>query len=139
MKIASLPTLFFLFIACASNNFDEQKAMVAGYWEIRSVEMADGSIKEFKVTTSVDYIEVRGDSGVRKKLMPKLDGSFTEFPTSESFKFVTSGDSLIMNYSTPFATWNETIVKATNEVLVTTNKDGKRFEYKRFEKMDLGE
>lgn len=139
MKKLTLVTLLISLFACTSNNFDAQKTQVAGYWEIKSVELADGTIREFDITTSVDYIELAGDSGVRKKLMPRADGSFTEFPTSEKFKFITKGDSLFMHYSTPFANWNETVVKATENFLITKNKDGKRFEYKRFEKLELSE
>ena len=139
MKRIIFASLLILIISCTSGNFDQEKAFVEGYWEIKSVEMADGTTREFDVTTSVDYIMVTGDSGVRKKLMPKVDGSFTEFPTSEKFIFTTKGDSLFMHYTTPFASWNETVVKATENLLITKNKDGKRFEYKRFEKLNFSE
>ncbi|MEM7185407.1 MAG: lipocalin family protein [Bacteroidota bacterium] len=132
-------SIFIALSACGSKDFEAQKAHIAGYWEIKSVEMGDGSFKEFDVATSVDYIEVSGDNGVRKKLMPKVDGTFTEFPTTERFQFSIAGDSLIMHYSTPFANWNETVLEASANRLVTLNKDGKRFEYERFQQVALAE
>jgi len=123
-------------ISCDGNDPSQQIPFVQGYWEIKSVEMPDGSIKEFTVNTSVDYMVVSGDSGVRKKLMPRLDGSFREFPSSEKFKFIHQNDSLYMFYETPFANWKEAVIKADELELVVKNTNG-IYVYKRFENTDL--
>lgn len=128
--------LTLVFISCGEKDQSHQIPFVAGYWEIKSVEMPDGTLKEFTVNTSVDYITVEGDSGVRKKLMPRMDGSFREFPTSEKFKFVHQSDSLFMFYETPFASWKEAVIKADELEFVVKNANG-IYVYKRFEKLDL--
>jgi len=127
--------LLLVSFGCSNNTIGEQKALIHGYWEIKSVEMADGTTKEFNVNTSVEYLEVNGDSGVRKKLMPRLDGSFNEFPTSEKFTFQIKNKKLIMHYNTPYAQWAETVVKVTDSIFIVKNKDGKQFEYRRFTKI----
>lgn len=132
-----LGLIVLLFCSCGTKDLSEEIQFIGGYWEIKSVEMADGSTKTFTVNTSVDYIQIQGDSGVRKKLMPQLDGSFKEFPTSEKFKFHVRNDSLLMHYSTPYANWMETVVKSTKDQFIVKNKDGKEFVYARFEKMNL--
>ncbi|MEM7085427.1 MAG: hypothetical protein AAF489_04550 [Bacteroidota bacterium] len=124
------------FISCGGNDPTPQIPFITGYWEIKSVEMPDGTLKEFTVNTSVDYILVEGDSGVRKKLMPRLDGSFREFPSSEKFKLVRENDSLLMFYETPFASWKETVIKADEAELVVKNTNG-IYVYKRFKNIDL--
>ncbi|NNM24309.1 MAG: hypothetical protein HKO54_12240 [Flavobacteriaceae bacterium] len=113
------------------------KENIAGYWEIKSVEMPDGSIKDFDINTSVDYIEVSANKGSRKKLMPQADGTFREFPTVESFEFLERNDSLFMYYKTPYADWIETVVKATDSLLVVQNSDKKEYVYRRFRKLNL--
>ncbi|MBL4662408.1 MAG: hypothetical protein JKY22_02340 [Flavobacteriaceae bacterium] len=124
-------------ISCGGNDPSHQIPFIAGYWEIKSVEMPDGTIKEFTVNTSVDYILVKADSGVRKKLMPRLNGSYREFPSSEKFTFINRNDSLLMYYQTPFASWTETVIKADEKVLIVKNKDGKEYIYKRFKASGL--
>ena len=124
------------FISCGGNDPSTQTPFIEGYWEIRSVEMPDGTLKEFTVNTSVDYITVAGDSGVRKKLMPRMDGSFREFPTSEKFKVIQQNDSLYMFYETPFATWKEVVLNADELELVVKNANG-IYVYNRFKNLDL--
>ena len=124
------------FISCSENDPSNLIPFITGYWEIKSVEMPDGTLKEFTVNTSVDYITVQGDSGVRKKLMPRLDGSYREFPSSEKFKLVHQNDSLFMFYETPFASWKETVISADEEELSVKNANG-IYVYKRFKNLDL--
>lgn len=124
-------------ISCGRNDQSHQIPFIAGYWEIKSVEMPDGSLKEFTVNTSVDYITVEADSGVRKKLMPRLDGTYREFPSSEKFKFIHRNDSLLMLYETPFANWIETVVEVNELEFIVKNKEGRQYIYKRFENLDL--
>lgn len=127
----------FVCVSCTNKDPKDQIQFIDGYWEIKSVEMPDGSMREFTVNTSVDFIEVNGDSGVRKKLMPRLDGSFKEFPTREKFTLVTRNDSLLMYYQTPFANWMETVIEATDSILIVENKDRKAYVYKRFRKLEF--
>jgi len=136
-RILYILLLTALFISCGEKDFTSQKPLIEGYWEIKSVEMPDGTTKEFTINTSVDYIKISGDSGVRKKLMPRLDGSFREFPSSEKFEFIARNDSLLMLYTTPFAQWMETVVEVSETEFVVKNKDGKRYVYRRFENIEL--
>ena len=140
MKITTgILFLFVVSVSCGSKDTLDQIRFIDGYWEIKSVEMADGSTKEFTVNTSIDFIEVKGDSGVRKKLMPRLDGSFRAFPSSESFTFSHKNGNLLMYYKTPYASWVETVLKANDSLLIVKNKDGKKFVYRRFDKIELEE
>ncbi len=123
--------------SCVDKDPRDQIQYIDGYWEIKQVEMPDGSMREFTINTSVDYIEVKGDSGVRKKLMPQFDGSYKEFPTVEKFTFVARNDSLLMYYKTPFANWMETVIEATDSILIVENKDRKAYVYKRFKNLEL--
>jgi len=132
----SIITVFILiaFSSCGSKDPREKIPFIGGYWEIKSVEMPNGSSKKFTTNKAIDYIEIKGDSGIRKKLMPRLDGSFKTFNTSEKFRFIVRNDSLIMFYQTPYANWLETVIKATDSVFIVKNRDQKKYVYKRYNK-----
>ena len=137
-KIAILLITGF-FISCEKPNPEEQKQNLSGYWEIKSVEMPSGNKKDFSVNTIVDYIEIKGDSGIRTKLSPKFDGTFTTNGVSEKFILKIEEDSLRMYYQTPFDEWKETVIEAKDSLLSVKNRDNKIYNYSKFEKFDLGE
>lgn len=139
MRSASLFLLIFIMAAsCKKPDPQAQKQHLQGYWEIRKVEMPQGK-KDFAVNTVVDFIEVEGDSGMRTKVAPKLDGTFTTNGISENFQLKIEEDSLRMYYTTPYDKWVETVIDATDSTLVVKNRDNKVYSYSKFEKFNLGE
>ncbi|CAM3507299.1 lipocalin family protein [Aequorivita lipolytica] len=130
--------LFALFIiSCKKPNPEEQKQNLSGYWEIKTVEMADGEKKKFSVNTIVDYLEVKGDSGSRTKVSPKFDGTFTTNGVSEDFILKIEEDSLRMYYKSPFDEWKETVIEAKDSSLTVKNRDNKIYTYSKFKKFDF--
>lgn len=127
------------FFSCEKPNPNEQKKYLDGYWEIETVEMASGKKKDFSVNTIVDYIEVKGDSGVRTKVSPKFDGTFRTNGTLESFTLKIEDDSLRMLYKTPFDEWKETVIEVEDSTLVVKNRDNKVYTYTKFKKFDFGD
>lgn len=99
--------------------------------------MPDGEKKEFNMNMVVDFIEVKNDSGVRTKVSPKFDGSFTTNGVSENFTLKIEDDSLRMYYETPFDTWKETVIEAKDSTLTVKNRDNKIYSYSKFKKFDI--
>jgi Lipocalin-like domain len=128
----SICLLLLAFVSCGSPNPDEMKDYLNGYWEIEKVKLPDGSEKSFSLSTTIDYMEVKGDSGIRKKVAPQLDGTFLTFDQNETFNTSVRHDSLILHYKTPFDQWEETVIKASKSELVVRNKDQKEYHYKPF-------
>ncbi len=140
MKFYLITLLFStVILSCAKPNPEEQKQKLDGYWEIKKVEMPDGSKKDFGINTVVDFIEVKGDSGIRTKVSPKLDGTFTTNGTSEEFTLKIEEDSLRLYYKTPFDEWKETVIEAKDSLLKVKNRDNKVYTYSKFKKYDFGE
>lgn len=137
-KISLLFVLLFA-ISCAKPNPEEQMQNLSGYWEIDHVEMPSGKKKDFSANTIIDYIEVMGDSGIRTKVSPKLDGTFRTNGTAENFTLKIENDSLRMIYKTPFDEWKETVIEAKDSTLIVINRDNKIYTYTQFEKFDFGE
>lgn len=138
MKHYSIYILLVLTLnSCNQQDASEQLAVLPGYWEIRKVELPDGTEKEFGVNTNIDFIEVTGDSGVRKKVSPRLDGTFLMTNSAEKFKIKIEGDCLNLYYQTPFDQWKETVLNTKDSLLVMQNTDGKIYTYHRYKPFTL--
>lgn len=140
MKIRNRLTLLLLIVimcSCAKQDPNEQIQFLDGYWSIEKVVLEDGTTKDFSLSTTVDFIEVNEKSGIRKKVQPKLDGTFLTSNKAETFEIKIEGDSLQLYYTTPFDTWKETVLKAKDSSLVVLNRDGKTYFYKKFVKFDF--
>ncbi|MBB6680979.1 lipocalin family protein [Aequorivita sp. 609] len=129
--------LTIVLFSCEKPNPEEQKQHLSGYWEINTVEMPDGEVKNFGVNTIIDYIEINGDSGTRTKVSPKFDGTFNTNGVTEDFTLNIEENQLIMHYKTSFDEWKETVVEAKDSTLVLKNRDNKTYTYNRFKKFDI--
>ena len=58
-------------VSCGSRMDQTELTQLSGYWEIESVETADGVQREFSINTTIDYFELQDLSGTRTKLQPQ--------------------------------------------------------------------
>ena len=135
--ISSLLLVIFTSLFSCQQNTKELKENLSGYWEIKKVTTLQGEVKEFKISTVIDYITVAGNSGKRTKVSPQLDGSFKNNGATESFTIDGSSGELILRYQNPESMWVEKVKDATKEKLRIVNKQGKEYIYKRFEKFNF--
>ena len=131
-----LISLLILATSCSQNK-EEMLKNLPGYWEIESVKNEDGALKEFKISTTIDFIELNGNEGLRTKVNPQLDGSFINNGTTENFSVDKSGEKLVLNYDNTLDQWSEKVIEVTKTSLIVTNAAGKEYRYKRFEKFDF--
>lgn len=138
IKLAFFITLLALVTtACSTPDAEKLIPYLNGYWEIETVEMEDGSIKEFGVANWVDYIEIGNNNGIRKKVSPTLQGGFLVTHDFEEVHVKIENDSLNLYYTTEFDNWKETVLKADEQNLVILNQDQKKYTYKRFLPINL--
>lgn len=132
-------SLVFLFNSCSSNP-ETFISNLEGYWEIESVTLADGTKRDYKVNTTVDYISV-GDSlkGFRKKMKPLFNGNFETSKDAEWFTLKLENDSLNIYYKTAYSTWKETILSASKDHLKVINQNNHVYLYKRFSPININE
>lgn len=127
-------------MAACSQSPQEKLQHINGYWEIASIENADGQKKEFGYSQNIDFIQIKEDNtGVRKKVQPNITGEFKTSDSSENIHIITHGDTLIMEYITAFDNWQETVEKATASSLVLKNQHGNIYTYRRYEPIKLEE
>lgn len=131
MKKAIFILLLVVIVSC-SDSPEEQIDNLNGYWEIKEARLPEGITKEFRFSELVDYIRVDSSAGFRKKVRPQLDGGFITSDNVEKFDVKLENDSINLYYSTPYATWKETVISSEENELVILNSDGIIYTYERF-------
>ena len=124
-------------VSCQKNNPQDQIQYLNGYWEIKKVILPNGSQKDYKFSQNIDFIEITNSTGIRKKVQPRLDGSFIVNNDSESFSLKIEGDSLRLYYKTTLSTWKETIISAKENHITIKNEAGNVYFYERYKKIKL--
>ncbi|MFC7443705.1 lipocalin family protein [Mesoflavibacter profundi] len=109
-----------------------------GYWEIKHVTLNNGTEKSYKINETVDYIQILNDSvGVRKKMKPKFDGTYSTTNFQEKFTFNLSENGLELNYKTPYYSWKETIQSISKSEMTVVNDNKDVYLYKRYQPIKL--
>lgn len=132
MKKITLLLGLFLLLSC-SQSTDEKLVLINGYWEIASVTTTEGVTKEFSLSQNVDFIEIQNGKGIRKKVQPDAMGNFTTSDASENIDVEIKENKLLLNYSTAFDTWTETVIEVSKDKLKVENQNGNTYTYRRYQ------
>ena len=124
--------LFFFIISCDKQiNLD----LINGYWEIVSVSKNNEFIKESPFSNAVDFFIIDSlNNGYRKKIKPKINGSFEITLHEIPISIKNSNNFYEIKYYSTGNQYTETISKLDQNRLVIKNSEGIIFSYKRFEK-----
>lgn len=135
LYLIALLTLF----GCATKVSKEDLVHLNGYWEIKQVTFANGTTKDFRLNPSVDYIELNGLKGFRKKMQPKFDGSFTTSNDAEPFVIHFNNGNFEFRYKNEMSAWKEEIKSISKDEFSVTNQDTLTYTYRRFQSTSLTE
>ena len=124
--------LFFFIISCDKQiNLD----LINGYWEIVSVSKNNEFVKEYPFSNAVDFFIIDSlNNGYRKKIKPKINGSFEITLHEIPISIKNSNNFYEIKYYSTGNQYVETINKLDQNMLVIKNSEGIIFSYKRFEK-----
>lgn len=123
--------LSLVFVSCGQKIESADIAKMNGYWEIEKVVFDKGEDKDYKMNESFDYFKIKDKKGIRKKVMPQLDGTFLVNDTYENFTIRLDKDKVYLDYVTDYAKWSEELVKISDEELVFKNTEDKEYHYKK--------
>ena len=88
MKKLITLTLLILLYNCQSDEI-RKIPFIEGYWEIKSVTKDQITIKDFKISGTIDYFKINNDlSGFRKKVTPRFDGAFEVSQNQSNFNIL---------------------------------------------------
>ena len=121
----------FFALSCGRSVSDEDLPKLNGYWEIEEAVMADGTKKEYKVNPTIDYFELKGNKGFRKKVMPQFDGTYRVNDLSEKIAVVKKGGKIYLSYTTEYAKWQEEVLELDDKELVVKNQHDIEYHYKK--------
>tara|TARA_B000000557_G_scaffold57711_1_gene44750 strand:- start:1047 stop:1457 length:411 start_codon:yes stop_codon:yes gene_type:complete len=124
--------LFFFIISCDKQiNLD----LINGYWQIVSVSKNNEFVKEYPFSNAVDFFIIDSlNNGYRKKIKPKINGSFEITLHEIPISIKNSNNFYEIKYYSTGNQYVETISKLDQNRLVIKNSEGIIFSYKRFEK-----
>ncbi len=129
----ALWAMVIIFAGCAQSIAPEDLEKLNGYWEIEKVTFPDGGTKEYSVNTTIDYISITSSKGYRKKVNPKLDGTFETSGDATEFTISKEGGSFIMKYENSLSSWSEKIERLSETNFSVMNEDTIIYHYRRFE------
>jgi hypothetical protein len=131
MKQTLLLLAFFIVVSCGKAVDEDSLKYLNGYWEIETVVMPDGSEKDYKVNPTIDYFELKGKEGFRKKVMPQFDGTYKTNDVSEKIAVVEKDGKTYLNYATDYAKWQEEIITLDDDELVVKNAHQMEYHYRK--------
>ncbi len=131
--------LIFLLVGCSDKVSKQSIPQLNGYWEIKKVIFPDGNSKDYKVSTTIDFIQLEGMKGFRKKVQPQFDGTYDTSDDAELFVIKELDDVFQILYKTEFSEWSETLVNLHPNTFSVINEDGIRYNYQRYEPLKVDE
>ena len=132
MRSFAVILIFFLGIGCSSTPKLEELQKLNGYWQISTVTFANGKQKEYNLSATVDYIEISKNKGFKKKVQPKLDGSFNTSNDAESFTVEQREERLFLRYKNNLSEWEEQLVTITEDSYTVINAEQISYTYQRY-------
>lgn len=132
MKKTIIGLLFFtLLISCGNSISDNDLAKLNGYWEIEKATLPDGTVNEYSINPTIDFFELKDTVGIRKKVMPQLDGTYLVNNTSEKISISKTKNKVYINYTTEYAKWEEEIIELGDKKLILKNSHDIEYQYKK--------
>lgn len=132
MKKIVIGLLFFtLLISCGNSISDKDLAKLNGYWEIEKAILPDGTVNEYNINPTIDFFELKDTVGIRKKVMPQLDGTYLVNNTSEKISISKTKNKVYINYTTEYAKWEEEIIELNDKKLILKNSHDIEYQYKK--------
>ena len=132
--------ILFICIGLNFSCFEKQEidiSLLDGYWEIQSVKQDNKLLKTYPFSGIIDYFEVENGKGLRKKVMPKIDGKFEASLHKIDFNISQKNGKTTLEYIDKNNTFIETIVKLDSSELIITNKENYIYHYKAYEKLNF--
>lgn len=129
--------LCFGFLVSCTSVTEDKLHLLNGYWEIEKVTFPNGGEKEYKMSTTIDFIQLKGLKGFRKKMNPRFDGNYETSDDAEPFEVLISEETYILSYENELSTWQETLTALTEDNFSIQNEDGIQYHYKRFEPISI--
>ncbi len=126
-----------LLVSCNQSDPKNNIPLLNGYWQIKKVQTTQGTQKEYNFSQTIDYIAITNTKGIRKKVQPRLDGTFISSDHAAPFEIKIEQDSLRLYYTTSIDTWKETIISLKEDEMIVRNQTGNLYFYTPYQKISI--
>ncbi len=126
-------SLLFIFSCSDKKVAEKDLKYLNGYWEIQKVEFPNGQTKAYRANTLIDFIRLENMGGIRKKVQPKLDGTYIVSEDEESFEIIQSDKRYSLYYGNGLNERQEQLIYVDSLSFTTKNKEGMIYFYTRFQ------
>ncbi len=126
-----------LFFGCGKNLEKKDLEKLNGYWEISEVQFPNGQQKTYTISTMVDFIEMEGMAGFRKKVKPQLNGSFITSDDAEPFSIFEKNEIFHISYGKGMQQREEVLLMVTQNTFAVRNDNGVEYHYRRYEPINI--
>ncbi len=123
--------LFFTFFSCIQKTSQIELKNLSGYWEIEKVILENGTNKDYSINETIDFFEIKNDSGFRKKVTPQFNGKYLVNNVFEKINIKVENENVFIVYKTSYSNWKEEIIELTKEKLVLKNDSNVEYHYKK--------
>lgn len=131
-----------LIVGCGSEIQENELSKLNGYWEIIEVSFTNGETKKFTASTTIDYLEIENLKGFRKKVQPRLNGTFETSNDAKSFTISKTEDGFDLQYPNKNGQKNsmvEHLIELSENTFSVKDERGTTYAYKRFKPLNLQE
>lgn len=127
----------FILNSCANGVAEHELLKINGYWQIEKVVLPGGEEKEYGLSTTVDYFEIDSLKGFRKKMQPRLDGTFATSDDAISFNVSKRKGDYALVYGSAGESWIEYLKAVNEEKLILVGEDKIMYHYTRFQPVEI--
>ncbi len=131
-----------LLLSCDSNITENELSNLNGYWEITQVTFANGETKTFSTSTTIDYLEIENLKGFRKKVQPRLNGTFETSNDAKPFNLSKTKKGYDIQYperNDQKKITVEHLIELSENSFSVKDQEGIAYVYKRFEPIIIKE
>lgn len=110
----------------------EQLDNLNGYWEIVKVVVPNEPEKAYGLSGTIDYFEIVGNRGYRKKVQPQLNGKYATSDDAITFDVVPKDEGIYLRYEGGAGAWTEKLQALGQNKLVLVGESGIMYHYERY-------
>ena len=129
--------LMILLGSCRQSIKKEDLQLLNGYWEIDRVKASDGKEKTYALNTTIDYLQLNGMKGFRKKVQPRTDGTFATSDDAVRFSILRKSGAYYMVYEGEDSEWTEQLLQLKASAFSVVNEDQFTYYYKRYKAPEI--
>lgn len=128
--IPFLSSIVLLLLLSCQTDIKDDLELLKGYWEIETVKEKGDVFSLNNNAPLYDFYSFEENKGIRKKVKPLFDGSFETSADETEFQLQFNDKKVILQFLTPWNTWEEEIVLLNKKTLVLQHQ-GRTYHYKK--------